>query len=852
MCVSEACGRAHPRIIIMSIPDQSWFPNIGRPSRYLGGEINSIKKDPSLTEVSIALTFPDIYEVGMSHLGLKILYHILNNRHWLAAERAFSPWPDLEAEMRSHKIPLATLESGRPLSGFDIVGFSLQHELCYTNVLNMLDLSGISLLSSERGDQDPLIIAGGPVCFNPEPMADVFDAMLIGDGEKALLDICEAVRRAKQNKSVSRNELLHDLRLIRGVYIPSFFRVQYNAEGSISTVEPLVRDYQVVEKAIISDIDDFPYPERQVVPFTELVHDRLAMEICRGCTRGCRFCQAGMIYRPVRERPPLSILEKAERALKLTGYDDLSLLSLSSGDYSCILELVKVLMDKQVNEKTSISLPSLRVDTLNSSLMEQIKRVRKTGFTLAPEAGSDRLRRIINKGLTENDILETARSVYEAGWNLIKLYFMIGLPLEDDNDLEGIISLVKGIARLPSRKGKKPKLNMSVSTFVPKAHTPFMWASQISLEESRKRIQLIQKELRRSPVRVKWNEPALSWLEGVLSRGDRRLTPAIVEAWDLGAKFDSWGEHFNKAIWEEAFRRNGVDDHFYLMRERLPDEVLPWDHIQSGVTKSFFRREWERAQQGELTPDCREKCLECGVCDHKTVDPVIYSDCGSLGKTEQAPSIRTCSLTCRYRITFTKLGHARHLSHLELVRVFTRAFRRIGLRLKHSRGFHPMPKLSFGSALPVGVESMEEIVDIETGEPSNISLLKGDLNDQLPSGIAVKSVEELTTQEKKKRLTESRFMITFNDVKLKEEDLERFLRSDCFSVAKISKKGEHVINARAIVGSMSFISTDKIELAIKHTPGPQLRPAEIAKAVFSLEDSNLEQMKILKTGQTFS
>ncbi|MDY6878657.1 MAG: TIGR03960 family B12-binding radical SAM protein [Desulfatiglans sp.] len=837
---------------MVSLPDKSWFSDVSRPSRYLGGEINAIEKDPSSTEVSIALAFPDTYEVGMSHVGLKILYHVLNKHHWMSAERAFAPWPDLEQHIRTHKIALTTLESNRPLSSFDIVGFSLQHELCYTNVLNMLDLSGITLLSSERGDSQPLIIAGGPVCFNPEPMAEVFDVMLIGDGEKALPEICETVRRAKRNQPVSKKDILHELRSIRGVYIPSFFHMHYKDEGPISRVEPLLKDYQFVEKAIIPDLDESPYPERQVVPFTELIHDRLAVEICRGCTRGCRFCQAGMIYRPVRERSPSVVLEKAEKALRLTGYDDLSLLSLSSGDYSCILELVKVLMDKQTHLKTAISLPSLRVESLDSSLMEQIKRVRKTGFTLAPEAGSDRLRRIINKGLTEDDILQTAQSVYDAGWNLIKLYFMIGLPFEHDNDLEGIVNLVKRIARLPAGKGKKPKLNVSISTFVPKAHTPFMWVSQISLEESLRRIQWIQKELRKSPVRVRWNDAESSWLEGILSRGDRRLTPAIIEAWNLGAKFDSWGEHFKKGIWEEAFRRKGVDDHFYLGRERPLDEVLPWDHIRSGIAKGFFIREWERAQRSELTPDCRQTCLECGVCDHKMVDPVIYDDCGSLKTTGPVSSNGTDDLTHRYRITFTKLGHAGYLSHLELVRVFVRAFRRAGLLLKHSKGFHPMPKLSFGSALPVGVESMEEIVDIETNTSYSTTLLKRDLNDQLPEGIAVKSVERLSTQEKKKRLTETHYRITCNNAMLEEEDLERFLRSDCFSIAKRNKKGEHQINARPMVASMKFAATDRIDLVIQKTSGPQLRPDEIVKAIFCLEESKSKKMKILKTAQIFS
>jgi radical SAM family uncharacterized protein len=438
----------------MSILDHNWFSNIIRPSRYLGNEVNSVKKDPSRVDVSIALAFPDIYEIGMSHLGLKILYNILNNQEWLAAERVFSPWVDLENELRSRGIPLATLESERPLSGFDLVGFSLQHELSYTNVLNMLDLSGIPFLSEDRTEKDPLIIAGGPACFNPEPVADFFDLMVIGDGETAALEICRVIRGTKKQKTINKKELLHELRHIRGIYIPSFFSIHYCADGSVKEIEPHHADYREVKKAILSDLDDYPYPERQIVPFTELIHDRVSIEISRGCTRGCRFCQAGMIYRPVRERSPESIIEKAETALKLTGYEDLSLLSLSSGDYSCIGPLLETLMDRQSPKHVGVSLPSLRMDSLNTAMIEQVKRVRKTGFTLAPEAGNDRLRRVINKGLTQDDILGTANVVYRAGWKLIKLYFMTGLPYEGDEDLQDIIGLSKQITRLAGKKGK--------------------------------------------------------------------------------------------------------------------------------------------------------------------------------------------------------------------------------------------------------------------------------------------------------------------------------------------------------------------------------------------------------------
>ncbi len=835
----------------MGLAKQPWFNRISRPSRYLGKEVNAIVKDPGRVEVSVVLAYPDVYEVGMSHVGLKILYHLLNSRPWLAAERAFAPWVDLEREMRARNFPLTSLETERPLASFDMVGFSLQHELSYTNVLNMLDLSGIPILAENRRTGDPLIIAGGPACFNPEPVADIFDLFVLGDGEEVCLEICRVLRKSPPKRAKDRREILTKLYCLRGVYIPAFFTIHQGLQGPVHAIEPHLPDYKKVKKALLPDIESFPFPLQQIVPYTELVHDRLTFEIARGCTRGCRFCQAGMIYRPVRERGLETILQETERALKLTGYDDLSLLSLSSGDYTCIEALLAALMDRQSLDKVAVSLPSLRVDTLNPDLIKEIKRVRKTGFTLAPEAGNERLRRVINKGLTHAEILDTARAIYEAGWNLIKLYFMVGLPTEDEGDLRDIIELARQLADLAKKGGKKAKLNLSVSTFVPKSHTPFMWASQITLEESRRRIDRIRQGLKKSRVRVKWNQPELSWLEGVFSRGDRRLNGAVLEAWRLGARFDAWAEHFRRDIWEQAFSRSGIDPHDYLHRQRPLDERMPWDHLDSGVNKAFLKQEWQKAHQERPTPDCRKACLECGVCDHKTVDPVLAEAHPPMKKAPSArPSFK--GRPTDYRLTFTKLGRAKYLSHLELVRLFIRAFRRAGLNLVHSKGFHPMPRVSFACALPVGTESISETVDIQMAGFQGSSGLKEQINKQLPSGISVIRIEEIPPRKRKERIKESHFLITLNGLKVKEEAVALFRKSTSFPVIKENRKGRRELNARPLVKSLELVSPKKIRLALRHTSGPHLKPVQIIKEVFSLDDHQLHSLRILKTDQVLA
>ena len=853
----------------MHLYQKPWFSKIIHPSRYLGEEINAIRKDPSSVEVSIALAFPDVYEIGMSHLGLKILYHILNSQNWVSAERVFAPWVDLESEHKTRKIPLASLESSRPLSEFDIVGFSLQHELCYTNILTMLDLAGIPLLSEERGSKDPLIIAGGPAVFNPEPVATIFDAIVVGDGEEVALSICQDVREWKLDGRESRFELLKELSKTRGIYIPSFFRVDYDTEGIIRSLEPLIEGYTGVEKAVVSDLNSHPFPSRQIVPYAELVHDRFTIEIARGCSRGCRFCQAGMIYRPVRERNPLEIVRIAETGLTETGFEDLSLLSLSSGDYTCVLPLLRELIARVKGRHVAVSFSSLRIDRVISLLMEEIKKVRKTSFTIAPEAGSQRLRHIINKGLTDDQILSTARDIYEGGWNLIKLYFMIGLPYEVDSDIESIVELGKKISKLAPKGRKGQVLNVSIASFVPKAHTPFAWLPQLELEESKRRINLIRERLQSRKVRIKWNRPEASWLEGIFSRGDRRLSKVLVDAWQQGARFDSWTEHLNLDLWKKAFERYDLDPGFYLLRERDHEEILPWEHIHSGVSKSFLLREWQKALEGQETPDCREHCLNCGVCNDSDIAPVLFDTwhscppatdpstssrrAGRPGRHERgekerpiSPSRKLNGKIRRYRVRFAKLEKARYLSHLEVVRMFIRAFRRAGIGLVYSDGYHPMPKMSFALALPVGMESLSETMDVQVEDIQDTSLTIERLNRELPSGVRVLFMDEIARRLPPPRIKESHFHVKIHG-SFNKEDLDRFLSATTYPVVREHRNGERTVDIRYLVKEFNLLSKDELELVVRHGRGPEMKPAEIIREVFALPESQIEGVRVLKT-----
>ena len=710
----------------------------------MGHEMGALVKPKA--EVRFVLAFPDVYEVGMSHLGLKILYTILNDLPWLSAERVFAPWPDMEEVLRREGIPLATLETGISLAEAHIVGFTLQYELSYTNVLNMLELGGVPVMASERGDADPLIIGGGPCTANPEPLADFFDAFVLGDGEEVALELASAVRAAR-SAALSRAELLERLAEIPGVYIPSFFEVEYAGDGKISRTIPRKGGNDRIRRRFLADLETARYPDAPVIPFMKTVHDRVSIEIARGCTRGCRFCQAGYIYRPVRERSPEKVLDCVAHSLRATGFDEISLLSLSTGDYSCVEPLIKSLMARYADERIAVSLPSLRVGTLTAELVEEIKKVRKTGFTLAPEAGSDRLRQAINKGITEQDLLDNAYAAYAAGWRLIKLYFMIGLPGETEDDLLAIVDLARKVKAQAKRVGRGGEVNVSVSTFVPKAHTPFQWEPQIDEDVTRARHQLLRQELRRGKLNFKWHDPHLSSLEGVFARGDRRLGALLRRARTLGCRFDGWSDQFDNALWHQALNDCGIDPSWYL-RNREPDEVLPWDHLDFGVNREFLRAERERAGWGVYTEDCRNgKCSGCGVCDFEKIKMrLVKSSSGEALPAAPNPIASkpdNSGAAARIRLCFEKKGAMRLLSHLEMLNLFTRAVGRAGIPIRFSQGFHPHPRFSFATALSVGVESLCEYMDMEVTAGYAAQQVVEGLNGVLPEGIYVRSAEEI-------------------------------------------------------------------------------------------------------------
>jgi radical SAM family uncharacterized protein len=589
------------------------LPAVEQPARYTGGEWNSVRKQWDSACLHFALAFPELYEVGMSNLGMTILYDLLNARPDILAERAYAPAPDMEKAMRAAGIPLYTLESRRPVRSFDIIGFSLAYELNYTNVLNMLDLAGLVVWARERGDDDPLIVGGGSMTCNPEPRADFFDLFVIGEGEEAALELADLYCRLRRNESFSKQEFLRQAARLDGVYVPSFYAVRYHADGTVAAVEPQLDGVpRLIRRRMVTTLP--PPPVRPVVPYVSVIHDRANLEIQRGCGHGCRFCHAGMVYRPVRRRSREQIVDAVDHILRHTGHEEVALLSLSSTDYEGIDSLLAELLERHKEQAVSFSLPSLRIDSFSVRLASLTQERRKTGLTFAPEAGSQRLRDVINKGVTETDLLRTVEAAFGAGWRRVKLYFMLGLPSETEADIEAIVDLTYKVRDVGARvTGRRVEVSVSVATFVPKPFTPFQWTGLLDREGIVRRQELLKTRLRGKGLTVGWHDPDSSLLEAVLARGDRRVAEAVYCAWRRGARFDAWGDQFKPEAWWAAFDEAGLSPDFYARRQRALDEVLPWDHINVGVSKRFLAREWEKSQRGETTPGCVEECVGCGI-----------------------------------------------------------------------------------------------------------------------------------------------------------------------------------------------------------------------------------------------
>ena len=591
---------------------------VQKPIRYVGGEFNSVVKDKAGIKTRMVLCFPDNYEIGMSHLGLKILYSLINAREDCWAERVYAPWPDMEALMRENHIPLYGLESLDPLREFDFLGFSLQYELSYTNILNMLDLAGIDPLAENRTNDDPVIFAGGPCAMNAEPLCDFFDCFQLGEGEEIMLEMIDLYQKHRASGKWDKKAFLKDAAQIPGMYVPSLYDVTYHEDGTIAAITPKDGAPATITKRIVKDFDKVFYPDTFIVPYTEVVHDRAVLEVMRGCIRGCRFCQAGFIYRPIRAKKPDTLCSQGKALCESTGYEEMSLASLSTSDHPQVEEMLDKIIDYTQEEHINLSLPSLRVDNFSKELLEKVSKVRKSGLTFAPEAGTQRLRDVINKGVTEEEIMRTSRIAFEGGYTSVKLYFMLGLPFETMDDVLGITALgqraVDLYYSLPTKpKGKAVNVSISVSTFVPKPFTPFQWAAQDTYDEIVEKQHALTHSVTTRKISLAWHEVRTSVLEGVIARGDRRLGKAIYNAWKMGCKFDSWEEFFDFDKWVKAIADAGLTMEFYASRQRTPDEIFPWDHIDVGVSKAFLRREYEKASRAEVTPNCKEHCAGCGA-----------------------------------------------------------------------------------------------------------------------------------------------------------------------------------------------------------------------------------------------
>ena len=816
---------------------------VEKPGRYIGGEWNSIRKGPAGIEARIALIFPDVYEIGMSYLGQKILYDVLNREPNLAAERVFAPWPDLEEALRREHLPIFSLESHLPVGQFDILGFSLLYELNYSNILTVLDLGGIPFLSEERTEGTPLVIAGGPAAFNPEPLSDIFDAFLIGDGEEAFLEIAERFITLRRS-GAGRDALLSGLAGIPGVYVPRLYESYAPPASRLLARRPKDNAPARIGKRIKKNLGEPSYPEAIVVPDIQAVFDRVTIEVARGCPQRCRFCQATSLYFPFRFMDPAFVREKAGRSLEATGFEDVSLSALSISDYPYLEETVTSLMEDLVGRKISLSLSSLRPKGLSAAVAENILKVRKTGFTLVPEAGTDRLRRVINKELDNQDILEAASTAFQRGWRLLKLYFMVGLPTERDEDLEGIVRLVEEILRLGRNilKGP-PRINLSLSSFIPKPHTPFQWLSMEEEATLREKQSLIRSRLGRArSVAIKTHPTGISVLEAVFSRGDRKLGTALIQAWNRGARFDSWKDRFDFSRWQEAFAAEGIDFRSYLgpLDKAV---VLPWDHIETGIKKTFLLSELEKALQEKRTASCLvSDCAVCRGCDSPPRRKRTPPRNDPRGFPKPAPIGPRTDREIRYEVFYVKSGPARFLSHRDLTNHLQRSLRRAGVEVAHSSGFHPKMLVSYAPALPLGMSAKEECFEFRSYDRLDEGSLLGKLNGSVRPGIRFLRVRRVNDSEASlaDRITGLIYSLDLLDTVLREA-LERRkvelgkAQVDDFEFVRQEMSRFLEGQAGAPISSRVDREENKLYLEFPALSRRGLRPQDVVSAVFGLD-----------------
>jgi radical SAM-linked protein len=820
---------------------EDFLPLVAKPARYINSEINSIHKDLAKVKTKFCLFFPDTYEVGMSHLGLKILYHILNKRDDTACERVFSPWIDYEKKLRTSERPLTSLESNIPLSQFDIIGITLQYELSYTNILTGLALGGIPLHSSRRADSHPVIIAGGPCAVNPEPLAEFIDAFFIGEAEESIHEIVDLRQDTK-----SRGRFLESLSEREGFYVPALGK-------------------KIVRRRVIRDLESAAYPDKPILPLMKPVHDRVTVEVARGCIRGCRFCQAGMIYRPYRERSPNNVKALLQESISCTGYDELSLAALSAGDYSSIQPLMQDLVTQYRQQRISISLPSLRVGTLTSEMIKAVADTRKTGFTLAPEAGTERLRRVINKPVSDLELLDAAETIFKNGWSVLKLYFMIGLPTETEEDLDGIVRLVNNLFALGKKTARRNiQVNVTISTFVPKPHTPFQWMGQSTLEDIRLKQSYLEKKLKKRGITLKPHGPVTSLLEGAFARGDRALGRVLEEAVRLGCRFDGWSECFDFKKWREAFQNCGLEMSAYAYRTFGFDEALPWDHVQSGVSKEFLWRENQRAMEEEITENCRVDCRQCGMeCkDGGSSSLGISAHASPLRVTTEAAMLACAQqmhlkgpeLSTRLRFKYTKTGRIRFLSHLDLMTLVQRAAARAQVPILFSQGFNPHPRIAFGPALSVGMESEAEYLDMETDPFVDLLLITKALNKTLPEGIRI--LESRIVPSKFSSLSGSIGRYIY-EVRVPtpherglDERLKNFLARTSVVIAKDGKQRDIRPGIETMVVTRSTLAP---YLLITLVDGEQLKPRvqDVIEQLFNINQEQVAVFGIKRVGMFY-